>query len=231
MTSLVECGTHVLFASVLDGCNVSEGPQTLPLPGRLEWGQLCLADRAFFSFNRWAVAQGNGAQLLLRVKVGLKLPCMKRLSDGSWLTTLHPRPARRGQPGNGTVVRVIEYSLPGIPGTEPVYRLVTTLLDAERFPATELAALYHERWEAESALDELKTHLRGGHAILRSQRPDLVLQEVYALLLTHFALRRLMHEAALHAQRDPDTLSLIHTVRVVRRTLPHFAAFSPCQAP
>lgn len=230
VTSLVECGTHVLFASCVDGCNVSEGHQTLPLLGRLERGQLCLADRAFFSFKRWEVAQGNGAHLLWRVKKGLKLPCMKRLPDGSFLSTLHPNPARRGQPGSGTLVRVIEYGLPGIPGTETLYRLVTTLLDPERFPAAGLAALYHERWEAESALDELKTHLRGGHAVLRSQRPDLVLQEVYALLLTHFALRGLMLEAALQAQRDPDTLSFVHAVRVVRRTLPHFAAFSPCQA-
>ena len=86
---------------------------------------------------------------------------------------------------------------------------------ARKAPAHELAALYHERWEIETALDEVKTHLRGGHIVLRSKTPDLVRQEFYGFMLAHFAIRGLMHDAALRADLDPDKLSFIHAVRVV----------------
>ena len=99
--------------------------------------------------------------------------------------------------------------------------------DAVLGPAQELAALYHERWEIETALDELKTHLRGARIVLRSKTPDLVRQEFYGLLMAHFAVRALMHEAALTANEDPDRLSFIHAVRVVRRKLAAFNAIPP----
>ena len=121
-------------------------------------------------------------------------------------------------------VRVIEYRLDGVAAAEPLYRLVTTILDPDQAPARELAALYHERWEIETALDELKTHLRGARIVLRSKTPDLVRQEFYGLILAHFAIRGLMHEAALQADEDPDRLSFLHAVRVVRRKLAAFGA-------
>lgn len=110
---------------------------------------------------------------------------------------------------------------------EPIYRLVTTLLDPVRALARELAALYHECWEMETALDELKTHLRGATIVLRSKTPDLVRQEFYGLMMAHFAIRSLIHEAALSADEDPDTLSFIHAVRVIRRKLPAAVAVPP----
>ena len=125
------------------------------------------------------------------------------------------------------MVRVIDYRLEGVEGAEPMYRLAATIFDHQQAPATELAALYHERWEIETALDEFKTHLRGAQLVLRSKTPDLVQQELYGLLLAHYALRGLMHEAAIAAGLDPDRLSFVHTVRVVRRTLPRFAAVPP----
>ena len=100
-------------------------------------------------------------------------------------------------------------------GAEPLYRLVTTILDPVKAPAADLAALYHERWEIEGALAELKTHLRGAQVVLRSKTPELVRQEFWGLLLAHFAVRGLMHEAALRADEDPDRLSFSHAVRVV----------------
>ena len=124
-------------------------------------------------------------------------------------------------------VRVIEYRLDGVAAAEPLYRLVTTILDPDQAPARELAALYHERWEIETALDELKTHLRGARIVLRSKTPDLVRQEFYGLILAHFAIRGLMHEAALQADEDPDRLSFLHAVRVVRRKLAAFGALPP----
>ena len=102
------------------------------------------------------------------------------------------------------------------------------LLDHLQALATELAALYHERWEIETAFDELKTHLRGARIVLRSKTPDLVRQEFYGLLMTHFAVRGLMHEAALQADEDPDRLSLfLHAVRVVRRKLTSYGVIPP----
>ena len=127
-------------------------------------------------------------------------------------------------------VRVIDYRLEGVPDAEPLYRLITTLLDPATAPAKELAALYHERWESEGAFAELKVSLPGQRVMLRSRRADLVEQELYGLLLAHFALRQLIHEASRHAGCDPDTLSFLHTVRVVRRHLPFHAAFSPSPA-
>jgi IS4 transposase len=126
---------------------------------------------------------------------------------------------------------VVEYRLEGIADAAPLYRLVTTILDPAQAPAADLAALYHERWEIEGALAELKTHLRGARVVLRSKTPELVRQEFWGLLLAHFAVRGLMHEAALRAGEDPDRLSdrlsFLHAVRVVRRKLPLFVALSP----
>jgi hypothetical protein len=124
---------------------------------------------------------------------------------------------------------VIDYHLEGIEGSEPIYRLATTVLDPGKAPAGELAALYHERWEIETALDELKTHLRGAKIVLRSKTPDLVRQEFYGLLMAHFAIRGLMHEAALKADEDPDRLSFLHSVRVIRRKMAAYGAIPPCE--
>ena len=123
-------------------------------------------------------------------------------------------------------MRVIEYDL-GAEHSEPFYRLLTTILDPEQAPASELAALYHERGEIEAALDELKTHLRGSRIVLRSKTPALVRQEFYGLLMAHFAIRGLLHEAALEAGEDPDRLSYVPAVRVIRRKLPLAAAIPP----
>ena len=196
------------------------------LPG-LRAGMLCLADRGFFGFALWNQAAATGAMLVWRVKKDVLLPCEKRLPDGSFLSRIYPSPKDRKHGTNGIVVRVIEYRLEGIEGAEPGYRLVTTLLDCEQAPAPELAALYHDRWEIETTFDELKTHLRGSRIILRSKTPDLVRQEFYGLLMAHFAVRGLMHEAALKSGEDPDRLSFLHAVRVIRRKMAIFGAIPP----
>ncbi|MBU4264320.1 MAG: transposase, partial [Proteobacteria bacterium] len=172
-------------------------------------------------------AKSTGADLLWRVKKNLRLPCEKRLPDGSYLSRVYASAKDQRHERNGVVVRVIEYKLQGVPDSEPLYRLLTTILDHESAPAKELAALYHERWEIETSIGELKTHLRGSKIVLRSKTPDLVKQEFYGLMMAHFAIRGLMHEAALKADEDPDRLSFLHAVRVVRRKMTHFAFIPP----
>lgn len=228
--SLLENGTHVLFGAEPGSYATGESTLAEKVVGRLRPGMLCLADRLFYSYKLWKQAQKTGADLLWRVKTNLNLPCLKRLSDGSYLSKIYPSDRARRKNRQGITVRVIEYRLVGVKQAEPKYRLITTMLDEKQAPAEELAALYHERWEIETSLDELKTHLRGARIVLRSKKPELVQQEFYGLLLAHFAVRGLMHEAALTADVDPDQLSFLHSVRVVRRKLPAFVAIPPSGA-
>jgi hypothetical protein len=225
--ALAENGTHVLFGARPG--RFADGETTLAhdVLAALQPGMLCLADRQFFGHALWQAAAATGADLLWRVKRNLRLPREAVLGDGSYLTTIYPGEKDRRHQANGVRVRAVEYRLEGVADAEPLYRLVTTLLDPAEAPAAELAALYHERWEIEGALAELKTHLRGAQAVLRSKTPELVRQEFWGLLLAHFAVRGLMHEAALRADEDPDRLSFLHAVRVVRRKLPLFAALPP----
>jgi hypothetical protein len=227
--SLVENGTHVLFASQMANYRTGEIPLAKAVLPGLRKGMLCLADRQFFGFTLWAQARDSGADLLWRIKKNLRLACETRLADGSYLSRIYPSERDWRHKTNGVRVRVIDYRLEGIADAEPLYRLVTTILDHGRAPANELAALYHERWEIETALDELKTHLRGAKIVLRSKTPELVRQEFYGLMMAHFAIRSLMHEAAVSADEDPDKLSFIHAVRVVRRKLTTYGAIPPSE--
>jgi hypothetical protein len=161
------------------------------------------------------------------MKKNMRMACEKRLPDGSYLSHVYPSERDWRNKTNGQALRVIDYRLEGIEGSELIYRLATTILDAAKAPAGELAALYHERWEIETAFDELKTHLRGAQIVLRSKTPDLVRQEFYGLLMAHFAIRGLMHEAALKADEDPDRLSFLHAVRVIRRKIASYSAIPP----
>ena len=225
--SLVENGTHVLFGTEMGSCSTGEITLAKCALKQFKPGMLCLTDRNFLGYQFWKQAQATGADLLWRARKNVRLEREIELADGSYLSHIYPSTRDRRKKTNGIQVRVIEYTLKGVPGAEPLYRLVTTILDPNAAPAKELAALYHERWEIETALDELKTHLRGSQIVLRSKTPNLVKQEFYGLLMAHFAIRGLMHEAALKADEDPDRLSFLHAVRIVRRKLPLFAATPP----
>jgi len=225
--SLVENGTHVLFGTQMGGYGTGEPAWAKGVLPWLRPDMLCLADRGMFSYELWNQARATGAELLWRIKKNLVLPSEKGLPDGSYLSRIYPSPGDRRRGLHGVVVRVIDYQLEGVADAEPIYRLITTILDPGKASAPELAALYHERWEIDTALDELKTHLRGARIVLRSKRPDLVRQEFYGLMMAHFASRGLMHEAALKADEDPDRLSFLHAVRVIRRKLPIFPTIPP----
>jgi Insertion element 4 transposase N-terminal/Transposase DDE domain len=230
LLTLTETGTHAIFAVTFGPYDVGEVRLAPELLQQLQPGMLCLADRAFVGFALWRMASLPGADLLWRVRKNQVLPCRQRLPDGSYLSCLYASPKHRRHDAGGLTIRVIDYRLEGVAGAEPLYRLVTSLLDPATAPAAELAALYHERWESEGAFAELKVSLPGARLMLRSRRADLVEQELYGLLLAHFALRRLMHEASRQTGCDPDSLSFLHTVRIVRRHLPFHAAFSPAPA-
>jgi hypothetical protein len=225
--SLCEVGTHVLFGTRMAPYSVGEvtlAEEVLPL---LKPDMLCLADRGFYSYRLWRMAQETGAELVWRLRKDLILPREKNLPDGSFLSTFYESPQDRRKNRNGIRVRVVEYTMEGLTDAEPIYRLATTILDADQAPAQELAALYHERWEIESSFDELKTHLRGRQITLRSKTPDLVQQEFYVMMMAHFAIRGLMHEAALKDEVDPDRLSFLHAVRVIRRKMARIASIPP----
>ena len=235
VVGLVECGTHATVGAVLGSYATGEVTLAGRLLGGLEQGALAgvllLADRLFVGAALWRAAAATGADLLWRAKTGKtapKLPVDQVLSDGSWLSRLYAATDRRKR--DPVVVRVIEYALadPGRPqAAGEVYRLVTTILEPERAPAAELAALYAERWEQETVLDELKTHQRGAQVVLRSKSPEMVEQEVWAHLLVHYAIRKLMHQAALDEGLDPDRLSFVGSLRIVRRHLGSHVVFSP----
>jgi hypothetical protein len=227
LLGLVECGTHVVTAAQVAPYDHSEQAMAAQmLPAKLKPGMVVLADRNFYSFKLWCIACASGAKLAWRVKSSLKLPVEKMLSDGSYLSTVFDSSDRYRR--DGRVVRVIDYTLEGS-ATPPQdsYRLVTNILDPAEAPALELAALYHERWEIEGVFDEFKTHLRANSTVLRSKTPDLVMQELWGLLLAHFAIRQLMAQAAWPRGLDPDRLSFTHAVRVIKRKMPQAAAVPP----
>ena len=227
LLGLVECGTHVVTAAEVAPYGRSEQAMAAQLlPAKLRPDMLVLADRNFFGFKLWQIACTGGARLVWRVKADRKLPVEQMLSDGSYLSTIFDSEDRRRSAGQ--VVRVIDYELrDSATPTEDSYRLVTNILDPAQAPALELAALYHQRWEIEGVFDEFKTHLRANSTVLRSKTPELVLQELWGLLLAHFAIRQLMAQAAWPRALDPDRLSFTHAVRLIKRKLPQAAAVPP----
>lgn len=121
-------------------------------------------------------------------------------------------------------MRVITYTItdPTLPGSGEEHRVITTLLNPRLAPAHAVACAYHERWEIEVVIDELDTHQRLVGRTLRSLTPAGVIQELYGVLLAHYAVRVLMHEAAVRAEVDPDRLSFVHALEVVRDAVPEF---------
>lgn len=226
VVALAECATHAMFDAEVGPYTTSERVLSEALIDRLSPGMLCLADRGFYSFAAWQRGTDTGADLLWRVSDNLKLDSVEDLPDGSWLAEVchSTKDARRRHP---ITVRVVEYSIDD--GREPrgPFRLITTILDPGQAPALELAGAYTQRWEIESAFDELKTHQRGPRAVLRSKSPKLVTQEIWGHLCCHYAIRVLMFDAAAHAGRDPDRVSFVAALRISRRSIAQSGAFPP----
>jgi hypothetical protein len=225
MVGLVECGTHVVFGAAVGPLRIGEHTLAREVFGSLGPGTLLLADRGFFGVDLWRAAAATGTDLLWRVRKDIVLAVVEQLPDGSYISEIFDQRDLHHR-RSGLRVRVLEYT---IAGHEDAYRLITTILDPANAPAGELAALYAQRWEFESTLDEIKTHLGGPHLVLRSQHPDGAEQELYGFLLVHHAIRNLMHQAAREGDHDPDRISFTRSLRVVRRQVTDQAAFSPRQ--
>ena len=226
VVALAECGTHAIIGAEIGPCTSGETTLARPLLRLLDEGMLLLVDRGFPGYELWQEAAATRSELCWRTKSNAVLPVATALADGSYLSALRPP---RGNPGAPITVRVIGYTLthPSRAEDEGPIRLITTLVDPTEAPALELAALYGERWEEESAFDELKTHQRGAGQVLRSKSPEMVIQEIYAHLLVYFAIRTLINRAAEEEQLDPDQVSFIASLRVIRRQITDQAAFSP----
>jgi hypothetical protein len=215
--ALCETGTHILWRTLLKPRRRDERRMAPYLLRALQAGMLLLWDRNFLSYALVQQVLGQHAQLLARIKNNLILQPQQRFADGSYLARLYPSAWHRQHDEGGIAVRVIEYTFadPGRPGSGQRHRLLTTLLDAQRHPALQLITLYHERWEEELTLDELKTHQRE-RPVLRSQTPAGVVQEVQGLLLGHYVVRTLMAEAAPQAGVGPRQLSFTATLKILR---------------
>ena len=248
MAAMVECGTHAIVAAEIGKAGESEDTLARRIfsGGAIEPGMIVMADAGLYSYEHLRLVIDAGADAIFRVGANISLPVLEWLPDGSyisWITEPGERSKhqRRLQAGRmkatempGTRVRVVDYEVPGRGDRDEIITLVTTIMDPgdvpAALPAAEVAAAYHERWEAELVFDEIKTHQRGPATILRSRNPEMAEQEIWGLLLAHYGIRQLMAEAADQAELDPDRLSFMRALRVVRRQVSGQAAFSPSGA-
>jgi Insertion element 4 transposase N-terminal/Transposase DDE domain len=223
--SLCETGSHVLWRSLIKPCSRGEVTMAHYLLRSLQKDMLLLWDRNFLSYQTVSEVRQRGAHLLARIRSNLIFEPIRVLADGSYLAKLYRNAADRRADRDGIPVRIIEYTFddPGRPGSGQPHRLLTTLLDEELDPAEALIVLYHERWEEELAIDELKTHQRE-RPVLRSQTPGGVVQELYGLLLGHYVVRVLIQEAAASRGIDPQRISFTGALKVLRCRLPECPA-------
>jgi len=231
--SLVEVGTHVEFAICMASYRTSEKAMFPKLLPHLHPGILLLCDRGFFSYSLWKSVTSRGVHILARVTKSMILKPIKRLSDGSYLAKVYPSVGDRRNDRHGILVRVIKYTLddPQRTGHQEVHTLITDLLDETEYPACELIPAYHWRWEHEGVFDEQKTHQDPTRASkpthLRSETPEGVIQEMYALSLAHFVIRSLMFQAASREHLDTDDLSFTGCFHILKCRLPECDSRTP----
>jgi hypothetical protein len=242
VTAVIECASRAVVGAVLGPCSTGERTQAADLTGVLKPGMLLLADSGFYSFELFNRFAATGADLAWRIGASVSLGLVRWLSDGSYLALIYrpglsaERRRRLAQtatdggevPGDtARLVRVVDYTVPDRNLDGELITVITTITDPTDVPAMDLATAYHDRWEEESALNEIKSDLRGRGEVLRSKTPDLVEQQMWGLLLAHYAIRALLVDAADEAGYDPDRLSFIRGLRLVRRQVTDQAAIFP----
>jgi hypothetical protein len=222
LLALCELGTHAIGGLAIKPLRHGEPSMVGSLLDRLGPGMLLIWDRGFFSYELIRSVCERGAHLLARVKSNTILKPLRRLDDGSYLAKIYPNAGDRRHDRRGLMVRVIEYTHddPHRPGAGERHRLITDLLNPGDLPAHEAPLVYHERWEEELAFDEIKSHLSGRAVPIRSKAPAGVVQEIYGMMLAHYVVRRVMHDAAVVSCQDPDRLSFTDSLRVLQCQLP-----------
>jgi hypothetical protein len=221
---LIEAGTHLIFDALMCPYRMGERVRALKLLRSVTTGMLLMWDRGLHSYAMVQATVSQGCDYLGRIPANVKFLVEQPLSDGSYLSRIYPSGKLRKKGSQPILVRVIEYTIehPGNPTEQLTYRLITSLLDIEKFPAELLAREYHQRWEVESTIDELKIHLLGRKTHVRSEKPREVVQEIYGWLLGHWSVRVLMFQAATTAGVPPLRLSFTGALRVIRRAIPKF---------
>ena len=221
---MIEAGTHLIFDALMCPYRMGERARSLKLLGSVEPGMLLMWDRGLHSYAMVQASLAKGCDYLGRIPANVKFSVEDPLADGSYLSWIYPSGKLRKRGCEPIQLRVIEYTIehPDKPKEQLTYRLITSLLNIEQFPAPLLAVEYHQRWEVENTIDEIKTHLLGRKTPIRSQNPREVIQEVYGWLLGHWAVRLLMFQAAKEANIAPLRLSFTGTLRVIGRALPKF---------
>jgi hypothetical protein len=230
---LCECGTHAICDAGAWPYRVGERTGGLRVLRSVGPGMLALWDCGFHSYDMCnRCSRQQKADFLGRVPSQVRFTPIRHLPDGSYLAYIRPSEYQRRKKDECLLVRVIEYTIddPGRPGHGELHRLVTSLLDHERYPAHDLAVAYHERWEVEITIDEVDTHQRRAFRPFRSRTPLGVLQEFYGLLIAHYLIRSIMHEAALKADVAPDRLSFVNSVRIIRSAVFQSQIVAPSQA-
>jgi hypothetical protein len=236
VVALAECGTHAVLDAQIGSIRNGERELAAPLSRSLDTGMLVLADRGFFSFELWRGYLSSGADLLWRLTKTTHLPVLTALPDGSYLSEI-----KRHQIGKTRIsidnvddpmlathipVRVIEYQVDTGADLE-IFRVITTILDPDLASAPDLAATYSQRWELETSFRELECQLLAHATTLRSKTPEMVRQEIWGLFLTHYAIRSFIADAADTIDLDPDRISTIRAINIIRRTITDSAGFSP----
>lgn len=242
VAALVECGSHAVVGAMFGSCREGERTLAAGLPAVVEPNMLVLADAGFYSWELFGRFADTGADLAWRIGASVSIGHVRWLPDGSYLALIY-RPGLTAErrrrlvetvKAGGEVsadlarlVRVVEYTVPDRNPHGELIAVATTICDPHDVPALDLAAAYQQRWEEESVFDEIKTDLRGRGGVLRSKTPDLVEQQMWGLLLAHYAIRVLLVDAADEAGYDPDRMSFIRGLRLVRRQVSDQAAISP----
>lgn len=230
---LAECGSHAVIDAGFWPCHTSERVGGRRMLRAVTPDMLVMIDRGFYEYDMLLGVRQRQAHVLARLPAHVHPKRVQSLVDGTYLADIAPSDYHRRKQGEVLRVRVVEYTITdsALPGYGEVHRLVTSLLDPTTYPALDLVCAYHERWEIELVVDEIDTHQRLSARTLRSLKPVGVIQELYALLIAHYAIRRLMHQAAVEAQIDPDRLSFVHAVQVIQDALPEFQMTAPEQLP
>ncbi|MGI5134319.1 IS4 family transposase [Streptomyces sp. CA-106110] len=220
VVTLTEIGTHAVLDARVGGLVDSEQDLAVPLAAAAT-GMLVIMDRGFVGVGVWRAFTGAGAHVLIRAKTNNARTPVERLPDGTYLAEISQWVG--GRKVHTVTVRVIEYQV----NSGETIRLLTDLLDPDQAPAAELAALYHERWEAELSNRQLKTFQRGPQQVLRSAEPALVHQEVWAHLTVHHCLSRMIVDIAGQHRLDPDRISFVKVLKAARRSVIQQAASTP----